>query len=43
MLKVLSALQESGVTIQVRGANELIRALFGVTGLSKVARIIPRK
>jgi len=43
MLKVLSALQESGVTIQVRGANELIRALFGVTGLSRVARIIPRK
>jgi anti-anti-sigma regulatory factor len=43
MLKVLSALQESGVTIQVRGANELIRALFGVTGLSKVARIIPRR
>ena len=43
MLKVLSALQESGATIQVRGANELIRALFGVTGLSRVARIIPRK
>jgi anti-anti-sigma regulatory factor len=43
MLKVLSALQESGVTIQIRGANELIRALFGVTGLSRVARIIPRK
>jgi len=31
------------VTIQVRGANELIRALFEVTGLSKVARVIPRK
>jgi anti-anti-sigma regulatory factor len=43
MLKVLSALRESGVTIQIRGANELIRALFDVTGLSKVARIIPRK
>jgi anti-anti-sigma regulatory factor len=43
MLKVLSALQQSGVTIQVRGASELIRALFGVTGLSKIARIIPRK
>jgi len=43
MLKALSALQESGVTIQVRGANELIRALFEVTGLSKVARVIPRK
>ena len=43
MLKVLSALQESGNTIQIRGANELIGALFGATGLSKVARIIPRK
>jgi len=43
MLKVLSALQERGTTIQIRGANELIRALFGLTGLDKVARIIPRK
>jgi anti-anti-sigma regulatory factor len=43
MLKVLSALQEGGTTIQIRGANELIRALFGITGLDKVARIIPRK
>jgi anti-anti-sigma regulatory factor len=43
MLKVLSALQERGTTIQIRGASELIRALFGLTGLDKVARIIPRK
>ena len=43
MLNVLSQLQETGTTIQIRGANELIRVLFGVTGLSKVARIIPRK
>jgi anti-anti-sigma regulatory factor len=43
MLKVLSALRETGTTIQIRGANELIRALFGVTGLGRVARIIPRK
>jgi ABC-type transporter Mla MlaB component len=43
MLKVLSALQERGTTIQIRGANELIRALFGLTGLDKIARIIPRK
>jgi len=42
-LKVLSALQERGTTVQIRGANELIRALFGLTGLDKVARIIPRK
>jgi ABC-type transporter Mla MlaB component len=43
MLKVLSALHGTGATIQIRGANELIRALFGITGLNKVARIIPRK
>src|SRR5882762_275670 len=43
MLNVLSKLQETGTTIQVRGANELIRVLFGVTGLSKVVRIIPRR
>jgi len=43
MLNVFSKLQETGTTIQIRGANELIRALFGVTGLSRVARIIPRK
>lgn len=43
MLKVLSELQEAGATIQIRGANELIRALFGATGIGKVARIIPRK
>jgi anti-anti-sigma regulatory factor len=43
MLNVLSKLQETGTPIQIHGANELIRALFGVTGLSKVARIVPRK
>jgi len=43
MLRVLSELQKSGTTIQIRGANELICALFGVVGLNRVARIIPRK
>ena len=43
MLKVLSELQKSGTTIQIRGANELIGALFDVVGLNRVARIIPRK
>ena len=43
MLRVLSELQKSGTTIQIRGANELIGALFGVVGLNRVARIIPRK
>ena len=43
MLRVLSELQKSGTTIQIRGANELICALFGAVGLNRVARIIPRK
>ncbi len=43
MLSVLSGLQATGATIQIRGANELIGALFSVTGLNKIARIIPRK
>ncbi len=43
MLNVLSEIREAGATIQIRGTNELIHALFGVTGLNKVARIIPRK
>ncbi len=43
LLNVFSKLRETGTTIQVRGANELIRTLFGVTGLSKVARVVPRK
>ncbi len=43
MLDVFSKLQGTGTTIQIRGANELIRTLFGVTGVSKVARIIARK
>jgi ABC-type transporter Mla MlaB component len=43
MLDVFSKLQRTGTTIQIRGANELIRTLFEVTGVSKVARIIARK
>jgi len=43
MLNVLSKLKQTGAAIEIRGANELIRALLGAKGLSKVARIIPRK
>jgi len=43
MLDVFSKLQGTSTTIQIRGANELIRTLFEVTGVSKVARIIARK
>ncbi|HEX4797970.1 MAG TPA: STAS domain-containing protein [Burkholderiales bacterium] len=43
MLKVLSRLHQDGTTIQIRGANALIHALFAVMGIGKVARIVPRK
>jgi len=43
MYNVLSKLQRSGTTIQIRGANELINALFLVMGIGRIARIVPRK
>ena len=43
MLKVLSRLHQDGTTVQIRGANALIHALFAVMGMGKVARIVPRK
>jgi anti-anti-sigma regulatory factor len=43
MLNALSQLREAGTTIQVRGANEMIAALFEVMGVSKVATVIRRK
>ncbi len=43
MLKVLSRLHQDGTTVQIRGANALIHALFAVMGIGKVARIVPRK
>lgn len=43
MFKVLSKLSKDGTTIQIRGASELIHALFRIMGIDKVARIIPRK
>jgi anti-anti-sigma regulatory factor len=43
MLNALSQLRQAGTTIQVRGANEMIAALFEVMGVSKVATVIRRK
>ncbi len=42
MFKVLSKLSKDSTTIQIRGASELIHALFRIMGIDKVARIIPR-
>jgi ABC-type transporter Mla MlaB component len=43
MLKVLAKPHQAGTTIQIRGASELIHALFRVVGIGAIARIIPRK
>ena len=43
MFNVLSKLSKEGTTIQIRGASELIYALFRIMGIEKVARIILRR
>ncbi len=43
MLNALSQLKQAGTTIQVRGTNEMVAALFEVMGVSKVATVIRRK
>jgi anti-anti-sigma regulatory factor len=41
IFKALSKLSKDGTTIRIRGASELIHALFRIMGVDKVARIIP--
>lgn len=43
LLNALSQLRQAGTTIQIRGTNEMIAALFEVMGVSKVATVIRRK
>ncbi len=43
MLNALEKLKAEGKPIVIRGVGEMIVALFAVMGISKVARIIPRK
>jgi anti-anti-sigma regulatory factor len=43
MLNALSQLRQAGTTIQIRGANEMVAALFEVMGISKVASVSRRK
>jgi anti-anti-sigma regulatory factor len=43
MLRVFSKMQSAGIPVQISGANELIRALFHVMGIDKVARTLSRK
>ena len=40
LLNVFTKLRQAGATIQIRGANELVAALFGVMGIEQVARVI---
>jgi anti-anti-sigma regulatory factor len=43
LLNVLEKLKAEGKSLVIRGAGEMIIALFAVMGIQKVARIIPRK
>lgn len=43
LLNVLEKLKAEGKPIVLRGVGEMIVALFAVMGISKIARIIPRK
>jgi anti-anti-sigma regulatory factor len=40
LLNVFTKLQQAGSTIQIRGANEMVAALFDVMGIHQVASII---
>lgn len=40
LLNVFTKLHQAGSTIQIRGANELVAALFDIMGIQEVARII---
>ena len=42
LLNALSQLRQAGTTIQIRGTNQMIAALFEVMGVSKVATVIRR-
>jgi anti-anti-sigma regulatory factor len=43
LLNVLEKQQAEGKELVIRGAGEMIIALFAVMGITKIARIIPRK
>jgi anti-anti-sigma regulatory factor len=43
MLNAMSKLRRAGTTIQIRGPNEMIIALFQVMGLQSVASVIRHK
>jgi ABC-type transporter Mla MlaB component len=43
LLNLLAQLKQSGKSIEIRGANQLILALFAMMGIRELARLVPRK
>jgi anti-anti-sigma regulatory factor len=43
LLDAITGLRNSGKTVQIRSANELIGALFQVIGISRLARLVKRR
>jgi ABC-type transporter Mla MlaB component len=43
MFNAMSKLHQAGTTVQIKGPNQLVNALFGVMGIGQVARIVPKK
>lgn len=43
LLNLLARLKQSGRSIEIRGANQLVLALFTMMGIRELARLVPRK
>lgn len=43
LLNVLARIKQAGKPIEIRGANEMIVALFAMMGIREFARLVPRK
>jgi anti-anti-sigma regulatory factor len=43
LLNVLARIKQAGKSIEIRGANEMIVALFAMMGIREFARLVPRK
>jgi anti-anti-sigma regulatory factor len=43
LLNLLAQVKQSGKSIEIRGANQLVMALFAMMGIRELARLVPRK
>lgn len=43
LLNLLAQVKQSGKSIDIRGANQLVMALFAMMGIRELARLVPRK